>query len=223
MLIHFRIILHSELLCCIRQPQSWLYPITFFVIVVSLFPIAFTLDQTLVEKYMPACIWIAALLASLLSIENIFYADLEAGYLEQLLLSPSSLALNVFAKLIAYWMASLLPLIVLTPLLGLFFHLAVPTVLSLCVSLLLGTPILVLLGGFVTALTIGLNQQGALLGLIFLPLMMPILIISVTLIQQSQAGLSIASPAALLAGLALFAMTLLPWVIATVLRMSVDG
>ena len=159
-----------ELVLLWRRSQEWLYPLGFFVIVITLFPLAFTPDPAFLQRYVPGGVWIAALLASLLSVETIFYADLEDGNLEQLLLSPLPLPLVMLIKLGALWVATQLPLILLTPLIGLLFHFTPQTIITLCISLLLGTPMLTLIGSLCVALTLGLRQQGTLLGLLILPL-----------------------------------------------------
>jgi heme exporter protein B len=215
---HFR----TELLLHLRQSQAWLYPIAFFVIIVSLFPLAFSPDPTFLQKYMPGCVWIAALLASLLSIETIFVSDLEDGYVEQVVLNRSSLTAVIMAKLAAQWVVSELPLILLTPVLGFMFGLSNWVIVSVCLSLLLGTPILLLVGCLSVALTIGLKQQGALLGVMMLPLVTPVLIFGVNISQQAQAGFSIGGPMAFLAGLCVLAVTLLPWAIGAALRVGLD-
>jgi heme exporter protein B len=212
----------TEILLLWRRSQEWLYPLAFFLIIICLFPLAFTPDPIFLQKYIPGCIWIAALLASLLSIENIFYTDMEEGYLEQLLLSQLPLSFLVLIKLNVQWLVTQVPLILLTPLLGLMFHLSATTILTLCASLLLGTPILVLMGSLCVALTLGLRQQGVLLGLLVFPLVTPVLIFGVSLVQQSQAGLSILGPLTFLGGLMMFTITLLPVTIAAMLRAGMD-
>jgi heme exporter protein B len=212
----------SEIILLWRRSQEWLYPLGFFLIVICLFPLAFTPDPVFLQKYLPGCVWIAALLASLLSIETIFLSDLEDGYLEQLLLSQLPLPLIMLIKLCAQWLVIELPLIILTPLLGLLFHLSVFTTFALCLSLLFGTPILTLIGSLSVALTLGLRQQGVLLGLLIFPLVTPVLIFGVNIAQQAQAGLSIAGPLAFLAGLAILAITFLPWTIAAAVRVGMD-
>jgi len=218
-LIH---IFYAELILLWRRSHEWIYPLGFFVIVISLFPLAFSPDPLFLEKIIPGGIWIAALLASLLSITNVFFADLEDGALEQLLLSRIPLAFILLAKFIAQWLLTQLPLILLTPLLGVLFHLSAFTIFSLCMSLLLGTPVLTLMGSFTVALTLGLRQQGALLGLIMLPLVIPVLIFGVNIVQQAQAGFAIIGPLSFLAGLSLFAMTVLPVTIAATIRVGMD-
>lgn len=215
-------VLKTELLLLFRRSQEWLYPLGFFVIVVCLFPLAFTPDPEFLQKYIPGCIWIAALLASLLSIENIFVSDLEDGNLEQMLLSPVSFTSLMFAKLIAQWLVTQLPLILLTPILGVMFHLSFSSIVTLVAALLLGTPILTLIGALGVALTLGLRQPGIFLGLLILPLATPVLIFGVSVVQQAQAGFAITGPLAFLSGLSVLAIVLLPATIAATVRISVD-
>jgi len=222
MLSRIKFIFYTDLLLLWRRSQEWLYPIAFFLIIISLFPLAFTPDPQFLQKYIPGCIWIAALLASLLSIENVFLTDMEDGHLEQLLLSELPLSLIVFIKLSAQWIVTELPLILLTPLLGLVFHLSPYTILSLFLSLLVGTPILTLIGSLCVAFTLGLRQHGVLLGLLIFPLITPVLIFGVNIVQQTQAGLSITGPLAFLSGLCMLAITVLPGTIAATMRVGMD-
>lgn len=215
-------VFYTELLLLLRRSHEWLYPLGFFIVVMSLFPLAVTSDPILLQKIIPGCIWIAALLASLLSIQPLFSADLEDGNLEQWLLSQTSLTLIIVAKLSAQWLVTELPLILLTPVWGSLFHLSGITLFALSGSLLLGTPILMLIGSLGVALTLGLRQQGVLLSLLILPLVVPVLIFGVITVQQAQVGLPIAGPLAFLAGLNFFTITLLPWAIAATLRISMD-
>ena len=159
MLTAVKFIFITEILLLWRRSQEWLYPLGFFLLIISLFPLAFTPDPVLLQKIIPGGIWIAALLASLLSIENIFLLDAEEGHLEQLYLSEISFPLIMFIKITAQWLVTQLPLILLTPFIGILFHLSTQTVLSLCLGLLLGTRILTLMGSMCVALTLGLRQQ----------------------------------------------------------------
>ncbi len=213
---------YSELLLLWRRAHDWIYPLGFFVIVISLFPLAFSPDPNLLEKIIPGGIWIAALLASLLSIAPVFNTDLEDGALEQLLLSRVQLTFILLVKFSAQWLFTQLPLILLTPVLAVLFQLSPFATFSLCLSLLIGTPILILVGGFCVALTLGLRQQGALLGLLMLPLVIPVLIFGVSITQQAQAGFSIIAPVSFLAGLSVFAITVLPITIAATLRIGME-
>lgn len=222
MLKAIRFIFLTEILLLLRRSQEWLYPLGFFFIVICLFPLAFTPDPAFLQKYMPGAVWIAALLASLLSIANVFQADMEEGHMEQLFLSQLPLPLVMLVKLCAQWIMTELPLILLTPLLGLFFGLSAYTIFVLSCSLLVGTPILTLMGSQCVALTLGLRQQGMLLGLLVFPLVIPVLIFGVNIVQQSAAGLSVTGPFAFLAGLCIFTVTVLPMTIALSVGISMD-
>ncbi|TAK73126.1 MAG: heme exporter protein CcmB [Gammaproteobacteria bacterium] len=215
-------VFYLELILLLRRSQEWLYPLGFFVVVISLFPLALTPDPVWLQKLMPGGVWIAALLASLLSIEHVFFMDLEDGNIEQLLLNPIPLSLIMLMKLTAQWMVTELPLVIVTPVVGCLFHLSASAIGVLCLSLLFGTPVLTLMGSLGVALTLGLRQQGVLLGLLMLPLVTPVLIFGVNIVQQSQAGFSIAGPLAFLAGLSVLAVTLLPWAVAATLRVSLE-
>lgn len=222
MLKTIKLFFYTELLLLCRRSQEWLYPVGFFVIVISLFPLAFTPDPVFLQKYVSGCIWIAALLASLLSVNHFFMTDLEDGSIEQYALSQTPLLFFVYAKLCAHWVATALPLILLTPLLGVIFNLSFTTITALCLSLMLGTPILTLIGGLCVSLTLGLRQQGVLIGLLILPLVTPVLIFGASIAQQTQAGLSAAGAFSFLAGLFVLTFTVVPWTIAATLRVALD-
>ena len=213
---------YTELILLIRRSQEWLYPLTFFMIIISLFPFAFTPDPLFLKKWIPGCVWIAALFASLLSIETIFLAEIEEGHLEQLLLSTIPLPFLMLIKLCAQWIMTMLPILLIIPLVGLLFHLASFTIFVLTLSLLFGTPCLTLIGSLSVALTLGLRQQGIILSVLILPLVTPILIFGVSSSQQEETGIAISGPLFFLAGLSLLAITFLPWVIAETLRLSLE-
>lgn len=216
-------IFKTEIVTRCRRSHAWLYPLGFFLIIVTLFPIAFSPDPAFLHKYVAGCIWIAALLASLLSIDSFYHADMEDGHLEQLLLSPKPLTLLLSAKLFAHWCVTQVPLILLTPLIGLMFSLSGAETTILAVSLILGTPILTLIGAFGVSLTLGLKQAGILLGLLILPLVAPIIIFAISAVQQIQMGASFAVPLALLAGLLVLALTLIPFTLAATLRITMES
>lgn len=222
MLSAVKFIFVTEILFLWRRSQEWLYPLGFFFIVICLFPLTFTPDSEELKKIIPGGIWIAALLASLLSIANIFLIDAEEGYLEQLILSDIPLPLIMLIKTSAQWLVTQLPLILITPLIGILFQLSFFTILSLCIGLLLATPILVLMGTLCVALTLGLRQQGVMLGLLLFPLIIPVLIFGVSVVQQAEAGLSVIGPIAFLSGLCVFAITVLPFVIAEMVKAGLE-
>ncbi len=169
-------IIRYDIQATLRQAFAWLTPLLFFVIVVSLFPFAVGPDDVLLAKIAPGVIWIAALLAVLLSIDNLFQNEAQEGYLDLLLLSPHPLTLLVFCKVISHWLLHCLPLILISPLLGFLLHLRPYEEYALIVSLLLGTPVLILLGAIGAALTVGIRSHGLLLPILIMPLYIPVLI-----------------------------------------------
>lgn len=211
-----------ELILLLRRSQDWLYPTTFFLIVLSLFPLAFSPDPIFLKKYMPGFVWISVLLANLFSAQNLFVADKEDGHLEQMVLAQMPLRIMMLIKISAQWIVHIFPLILLTPLFALFFQLNVSTLGVLLLSLLCGTPILILLSSLGSALTLGLKQQGLLLAFIILPLLIPVLIFGVNIVTQYQNGFAIKGPLAFLAGIMLLSLLFLPFGIATVLKLSLD-
>lgn len=222
MLKTFAWLFYFECLLRIRTAHEWLYPLGFFLSVMLLFPLAFTPDPQVLQQYVTSFIWIAALLASLLSINHVFATDIEDGYLEQSLLSGFSFTMIVFAKLCAQWLFGIVPLIVLSPVAAVFFHLQSNALLPLIIGLLLGTPIFTLIGSLAVALTCGLKQQGVLLGLIMFPLLIPVLIFGINIAREAQENLPMNGPLCFFAGISVLAITVLPFVIASTLRISLD-
>lgn len=215
-------VFYFELLLLWRRSQEWLYPIAFFLIVICMLPFAFSPDPAVLRQLIPGGIWLAALFASILSVETVFQADLEEGSLEQWALSPTPLAFLMLGKLTAHWISTALPLIILTPFIGWLFQLPPNAIATLCMSLFFGTPILLLLGSFGVALTLGLRQQGVMMSLLILPLSAPVLIFGVNMVLQAQAGFAVSGPLALLAGLYVIAIIALPVATAAALRVSLD-
>jgi len=167
-------------------------------------------------------VWVAALLASMLSLQRLFAADYQDGTLEQMLLSPQSLGLIVFGKIVAHWMVSGLPLALIAPLLGLQFDLPPDAIGILFVALLLGTPILSLIGAIGAALTLGLRGGGVLLSLLVLPLYIPALIFGAGAVEAHIAGVSPEGHLSLLAALLIVSGLVTPWVTALALRISME-
>ena len=220
MLKLFFSIFYYELLLSIRRSHEWLYPIGFFIIVIIFFPIAFSTDTQFLQKNMAGCVWVAALFSSILSLETLFTADAEDGNLEQLALSPLPLGFLLFIKIFAQWLICEFPLILLLPLISLLFHVSFSVITVMAISLLCGTLIIIFIGALGAALTLGLKQQGTLLGLLILPLLIPVLIFSVSMVQQFQAGFSIIGIAAFMAGLCLITLLFTPIAIAAAIRIG---
>jgi len=199
-----------------------LNPVFFFILVVSLFPLGVGPGPAMLGAIAPGVIWVAALLATLLSMERLFRSDFEDGSLEQILLSPHPLALLVLAKVAAHWLMTGLPLLLISPLLGVLLHLHSDALSTLMLSLLLGTPSLSLLGAIGVALTVGLRRGGVLLTLLVLPLYVPILIFGTAAIAASASGLPASGQLALLGAILALALVLAPLAIAAGLRISIN-
>ena len=162
--------------------------IGFFLIVVSLFPFGIGPDLKLLARVAPGILWIALLLSVLLSLDRMFQADYEDGSLEQLVVSRAPLEVIVVAKVLAHWVTTGVPLILATPILGLFLNLDEQAFGILVLSMLIGTPALNFVGAAGAALTVGIRRGGLLLSLIVLPLYVPILVFGVSAIQSSLTG-----------------------------------
>lgn len=217
------LVIRRDLLLAFRRRQDLANPLLFFVIVVSLFPLGVSPDKSFLQAAGAGVVWVAALLSTLLSMDALFRADYEDGSLEQLVLSPHPLFLIVLAKVLAHWLVSGLPLILLAPMLGIMTHLDGNQIGILCLTLLIGTPILSLIGAIGAALTVGLRMGGVLISLLVLPLYIPVLIFGTGTVQASANNLPVAGYFAIMgAGLAL-AMTLSPIAAAAGLRISLSN
>jgi len=196
--------------------------LVFFALVASLFPLGVGSETRLLREIGPGVVWVAALLASLLALPRLFVADQADGTLEQLLLRPHPLALLVMAKVAAHWLSTGLPLVLVAPLLGLQYGLDAPAVAVLMATLLLGTPVLSLLGALGAALALGLRGSGALTALIVLPLNAPLLIFGTGAVQAQMAGLPVDGLLSLLGALLAAAVVGLPWTLAAALRIACE-
>ncbi|WP_312763457.1 heme exporter protein CcmB [Stutzerimonas balearica] len=217
----FTLLLARESRLLFRRPAELANPLVFFAIVIALFPLAVGPESQLLQSISPGLVWVAALLAVLLSLDGLFRSDFEDGSLEQWVVSPHPLPLLVLAKVLAHWVFSGLALVLLAPLLGMMLGLPLRTLPVLLLSLLLGTPILSLLGAVGAALTVGLKRGGLLLALLILPLYIPVLILGSGALQAALQGLPAAGHLLWLASLTALAVTLTPFAIAAGLRVSV--
>lgn len=215
-------VIRRDLLLAFRRRADVTTTLFFFVIVVSLFPLGVGPEMKTLRLIAPGVVWVAALLASMLSLQRLFAADYQDGTLEQMLLSPQPLGLIVFGKIVAHWMVSGLPLALIAPLLGLQFDLPPDALGILFVALLLGTPILSLIGAIGAALTLGLRGGGVLLSLLVLPLYIPALIFGAGAVEAYIAGVSPEGHLSLLAALLIFSGLVTPWVTALALRISME-
>lgn len=204
-----------------RRPAELANPLVFFAIVIAMFPLAVGPESQLLQTISPGLIWVAALLAVLLSLDGLFRSDFEDGSLEQWVVSPHPLPLLVLAKVLAHWMFSGLALVLLAPLLALMLGMPMSALPVLLASLLLGTPVLSLLGAVGAALTVGLKRGGLLLALLILPLYIPVLILGSGALQAALQGLPANGHLLWLSSLTALAVTLTPFAIAAGLKISV--
>ncbi|WP_413463308.1 heme exporter protein CcmB [Alkalilimnicola sp. S0819] len=218
----FLALLRRDLQLALRDKGELANPLIFFLIIISLFPLALGAGPQLLQSIAPGVLWVAALLVSLLSLDPIFRSDYEDGSLEQLLLSPQPLSLLVLAKILAHWLVTGLPLALASPLLAMMLRLPSEAWRVLLLSLLLGTPVLSALGAIGVALTVGLRRGGVLLSLLILPLYVPLLIFAAGAVDAAAAGIDVSGQLYLLAAMALASLALAPLAVAAGLRISLD-
>lgn len=215
-------LIRKECLLFYRSRQDVINGLLFFLMIASVFPLTLNLEEKQLQQLAPGVIWVSALLASLLSMPQLFRDDWQDGSLAQLLLSPLSTSLVVFSKIVAHWLIFSLPLILLSPLLALLFHLSAKVALVLILTLLLGTPILHLIGGFIAALSVGLRQSNTLFALVLLPLFIPVLVFAAQAVLAYVTNAPFAVPLLWLAALLILALTFMPLLAASALRISVN-
>lgn len=222
MLSTFASIIRRDLLLAMRRRADVATPLFFFIIVASLFPLGVGPEPALLRTMAPGILWVAALLASMLALNRLFASDYADGTLEQLLLSPEPLALLVAGKVVAHWLVSGLPLVLLAPLLAVQYDMAAGPALVLVLSLLIGTPVLSLLGAIGAALVLGARGGSVLVALMILPLYIPVLIFGAGAVGAEASGLGADAHLLLLGGLLCGAAALAPWATAAALRISLE-
>jgi heme exporter protein B len=218
----FGALLRRDLLLAFRHRGELLNPLLFFSLVVTLFPLGVSPEPSVLKTMAPGVIWIAVLLAGLFSLEGLFRSDFEDGTLEQMVLSPFPLAWLVLAKVVAHWLVTALPMLLLAPLLGLFLALPPEGIRVLEWTLLAGTPFLSLVGSVGVALTVGLRRGGMLLTLIVMPLYVPLLIFATQAVTSAVAGLPYDGALDFLMALFFLSVTLAPFATASALRISLS-
>ena len=216
----FVALLRRDLTLALRQRADIFTALLFFVIVVSLFPLGLGNEPNLLRSIAPGVIWVAALLSSMLSLARLFADDHADGTLEQMLLGAAPLGVIVVAKVLAHWLVAGLPLVVIAPVLALQFDLHQELYGVLILGLLLGTPVLSLIGAIGAALTLGLRGGGVLLSLLVLPLYVPVLIVGGGAVEIASAGLSAQGHLLVLGALLVLSAAFAPWAIAAALRIS---
>jgi len=205
-----------------RQGSALTMTLSFFVIAVTLFPLGVGPELNVLARIGPGVLWVGALLACLLTLDRIFQADFEDGTLEQLMIGPLPTEFIVLAKIIAHWITSVMPLIVITPILALSLNLHSDGIWAMVLSLLIGTPVLSLIGAVGGALTVAMRRGGVLLSLLVLPLYIPVLIFGVASVEAAVALLPMAPHLMLLGGLSLGALVVCPFAAAAALRLAVE-
>ena len=215
-------IIRRELLIAFRRQADIFNPLWFFIIVITLFPLSIAPEPNLLARIAAGIVWVAALLSALLSLERLFRDDFQDGALEQMMLIPLPLSLVVISKVIAHWMLTGLPLILISPLLAILLSLDMNSWLAVVSTLLIGTPTLSFIGAIGVALTVGLQKGGVLLSLLVLPLYIPILIFATSAIDAASLGMAYKGQLAILGAIFMGSITLTPFAISSALRISVN-
>lgn len=219
----FLCILGRDIRLAMRRRTDVLTTLFFFVIVVTLFPLGVGTEKQVLRILGPGVVWVAALLASMLALERLFAADHEDGTLEQMLMTPQPLSVLVLAKVTAHWLLTGLPLVVIAPLIGLQYHLPETSQMAMMLSLLVGTPILSLIGAIGAALTLGLRGGGILLSLLILPLYIPVLVYGAGAVTVSAIAFADTQPYfSLLGAFMVLALIFSPLASAAALKISME-
>jgi heme exporter protein B len=215
-------VVRRDLLLAMRRRSDVLTTFFFFVIVVSLFPLGVGAEPNTLRQIAPGVVWVAALLASMLAVTRLFAGDYADGTLEQLVLAPQPLVLLVLAKILAHWLVTGVPLVLIAPLLGLQFDLSPDALVVMTVGLLLGTPVLSMVGAIGAALTLGVRGAGGLLALLVLPLYVPVLIFGAGAVSASAAGQGTGAQMSLLGAFLLLALVFSPPAAALGVRIALE-
>ncbi|POZ52221.1 heme exporter protein CcmB [Methylovulum psychrotolerans] len=218
----FFAIIRRDLILALRRRSEIANPLFFFVLVITLFPLGVGARPQLLQAIAPGIIWVSALLAAMLSLDSLFRSDFDDGSLEQLLLSPHPVSVLILGKVFAHWLVTGLPLLLIAPLLAVFLGMPNQALGVLLLTLLLGTPVLSLIGAIGVALTVGLRRGGMILSLLVLPLYVPVLIFASNAVTMAATGLPVVAQLNILAAMLLLALTLAPWPTAAALKMSVS-
>jgi heme exporter protein B len=216
-------IVRRDLVLAMRRRSEIANPVLFFILIITLFPLGIGAQPKLLQAIAPGIIWVSALLATMLSLDNLFRSDFDDGSLEQLLLSPYPTSILVLGKITAHWLTTGLPLLLVAPLLALFLGMPNQALSVLLLTLLLGTPILSLIGAVGVALTVGLRRGGMILSLLVLPLYVPVLIFASNAVEMASSGLPVTAQINILVSMLLLALVLAPWPTAAALKMSINS
>ncbi len=215
-------LLRRDLLLAMRRRSELANPMLFFVMVIVLFPLGVGAEPKLLEQMSSGVVWVAALLAALLTLDSIFRSDFEDGSLEQILIGAHPVPMLVLAKVIAHWLVTGLPLLLVAPVLATFLGMNPDAIGVLMLSLLLGTPVLSLIGSIGVALTVGLRRGGVILSLLVLPLYVPVLIFGAAAVDAAASGMPVTGQMYIMAAFLVLAVTLAPLAAAAALRISLS-
>ena len=215
-------LLRRDLLLAMRRRSELANPLLFFVMVIVLFPLGVGAEPHLLEQMSAGVVWVAALLAALLTLDSIFRSDFEDGTLEQILIGAHPVPMLVLAKVIAHWLVTGLPLLLVAPVLATFLGMNPDAIGALMLSLLLGTPVLSLIGSIGVALTVGLRRGGVILSLLVLPLYVPVLIFGAAAVDAAASGMPVTGQIYIMAAFLVLAVTLAPLAAAAALRISLS-
>lgn len=218
----FMWIIKRDLLLAVRRQSDVLTTLFFFIIVVSLFPLSVGPEMNMLRTMAPGVVWVAALLASMLSLGRMFSNDYLDGTLEQMLLSPQSLSFLILGKTLAHWLVTGVPLVLMAPVMGIQYDLPAAALVVLMITLLLGTPVLSLIGAIGAALTLGLRGGSVLVSLLVLPLYIPILVFGAGAVEADMAGVGFDAHLSLMGAFLLVSLVFAPWATATSLRVSLE-
>ena len=211
-----------DLKMALRNPSSFLNPLMFFVISISLFPIAISPEAQTLSSIAPGIIWVITMLSVLLSLNSLFHYDYDSGVLEQMVISHHSLPLILLAKTLAHWMLSGLPIIILSPFLGMALFINTEGIYILVLTLIIATPCLSLIGSIGASLVVGIKNSGMLLSLLILPLFIPILIFATSAVSQSQSNLPINGQLYFLGFILILSLLITPFLSALSLKISLE-
>lgn len=215
-------IIARDLRLSLRHGSATTMVLGFFIMVVTMFPFAIGPEQNILERISVGVIWVAALLSCLLSLDRMFQSDYEDGSLDQFILSPLPLEMVVLAKAVAHWLTTSLPLIIITPILGIMMNLPDQGFWPLIVTMIIGTPALSFIGAIGASLTVTLRRGGVLLSLLILPLYIPVLIFGVLAVKASIGGYPAQEHQMLLLGFTLFSAAIAPWASAAAIRSGLE-
>ncbi len=218
----FIAVLRRDLMLAMRRKSEVLTAVFFFVVVAALFPLGVGPERNTLRLVAPGVLWVGALLSSMLALQRLFETDFRDGTLEQMALSPAPMALLIGAKLLAHWLVAGVPLVLLAPVLGLQFDLSADALFTLTLALLIGTPVLSLVGGIGAALTLGVRGGGVLLSLLVLPLFVPVLVFGAGAVEAQVSGSGAEAHLSILMAMLLPAVFFSPWACAAAVRIALE-